>query len=506
MRKEFRWAGLWGRMMGLTRACGRSRSNFNKKNGMKQIAMVALALMPWVARAGEVGGWPQFHGPNGQGVAVGGSLPVGFGPEGARWKVAVAAGHGSPVVVGERLFLTGWEGGAAQMMCLDSASGKVRWKAAVPGEAAAEVHPTGSPAAATPASDGERVFGYFPGFGLMAWDMEGKEIWRRALEVPLVVNGSGTSPMLAGGKLVLCVDQQGGKSYVMALDPGDGRVLWRTERPGAVSNYTTPVLWRRGELAELVVSGNLQATGYDLTTGAARWTVGGLEAVSVCPSPVVGEGALYLMSRSLGGGAALPAQMEALLMAADGDGDGRLSRSEAVPLQKDGGFDFFDRDRDGFVDKREVAEAVAYLRRADYGLVALRDPAGALGDLSDSHVQWRHQKGIAKVTSPVLVQGQLLVVQEGGMVTATEAATGRVVFEKARLGPEGAGDYFASPISDGQRVCFCSLRGVVTIAEAGAELKVCHQVKLDSPIAATPALVGKRLYVRTRDQLWAFGE
>ncbi len=473
---------------------------------MKLCLLFGLLFFPGVGWSGEAAGWPQFRGPNGQGLAAGGRLPVDLGVDGVLWKVAVSPGHASPVVVGGRIFLAVWEGGQAGMVCLDAATGAEQWKASVPGAALGQVHPTGSEVAATPVCDGQRVMGYFPGFGLVAWDLAGKELWRHPLEAPFVVNGSGTSPVLAEGKLLLCADQQGGKSYLISIEPSDGRTRWRTERPGAVSNYTCPVVWRRGDRADLVVSGNLQATGYDLASGAARWTVGGLEAVSVCPSPVLGEGALYLMSRSLGGGAALPAQMEALLLAADIDGDGRLSRAEAVPLQKDGGFDFFDRDRDGWVGKEEVAACVAYLRRADYGLLAVRDPAGAGGDLSDTHLLWRHQRGIAKVTSPVLVEGKLVVVQEGGMVTATEAASGKVLFEKERLAPEGAGDYFASPISDGRRICFCSLRGVVTIAEVGAGLKVCQQVKLDSPIAATPALVGKRLYVRTRDYLWALGE
>jgi len=259
-------------------------------------------------------------------------------------------------------------------------------------------------------------------------------------------------------------------------------------------------------VVELVVSGNLQATGYTLADGRERWTVGGLEAVSVCPSPVVTETAAYFMSRSLGGGGAMPPQMDKLLMAGDADKDGKLTLQEAVPLQNDGAFSFVDRDRDGFVTPEELTTATAYLRRAEYGLFALRDPVSQTGDVSETHVQWRHQKGIAKVTSPVLVDGRLIVVQDGGMVTATEAGTGRIVFERERLGADGGGEYFASPISDGRRVCFGSLRGVVTIAEAADTLTIVHQVKLDGPIAATPALVGPRLYVRTAATLHAFGE
>ncbi len=456
--------------------------------------------------AGPVPVWPQFRGPNAQGVAVGGRLPEGFGEEKRVWVADVPPGHSSPVIWGDRVWLTAVEEEQAWLICLSAGDGRVLWRSAVPGVVSGDVHRTSSPVAATPVVDGRRVYGYFPSFGLLAWDLDGREAWRRPLEVPFVVNGSGTSPVMAEGRLVLCVDGQGGGSLVMAVDPEDGKTLWETPRPAAVSNYTTPVVWKRAGRIELVVSGNLQATGYTLVDGRERWTVGGLEAVSVCPSPVVSDDAVFLMSRSLGGGAALPAGFESLLLAADADRDGKLTFEEAVPLQADGAFSFVDRDRDGRVTADELSVAAAYLRRAEFGMFAVRDPVSQTGDVTGTHVMWRHQKGIAKVTTPVLVDGRVVVVQDGGMVTATEAGTGRVVLERERLGADAGGDYFASPISDGRRVCFASLRGVVTVAEVGEALRVLAQTKLDGPLAATPALVGPRLYVRTASRLYALGE
>lgn len=475
---------------------------------MKHILLLPALLAAAFTHAGAVpaSSWPQFRGPNGQGVAVGARLPDDFGADKYAWAVTVPPGHSSPVVWEDRIFLTGIEENRASLICVSAVDGRILWRASVPGELADNVHRTSSAVAATPATDGQRVYGYFPGFGVMSWSLEGVEAWRRPLDVPFVVNGSGTSPMMAEGKLILCVDSQGGGSFVMAMDPATGRTLWRTARPSAVSNYTTPALWKRGDVIDLVVSGNLQATGYSLADGAERWTVGGLEAVSVSPSPVVSEGAVYLMSRSLGGGAGLPPQFESLLLAADADKDGKLSFEEAVPLQNDGAFSFVDRDRDRFVTPEELTAAAAYLRRADFGLFAVRDPGSQTGDLTDSHVPWRHKKGIAKVTTPLLLGGRLIVVQDGGMVTATEAVSGRIVFERERLGTEGGGDYFASPISDGRRLCFASLRGVLTIAEIGEALTIVHQTKLDGPLAATPALMGPRLYVRAGEKLYAFGE
>lgn len=465
-------------------------------------------VLAWsgLVRGESVVTWPQFRGPNAQGVAVGGRLPDGLGPEQRGWSVEVPEGFSSPVVWGDRVFLTGVVADRTVMVCLSVADGAEVWRAEVPGDLAENVHRTSSPVAATPVTDGERVVGYFPGFGLLAWDLGGKEVWRRPLDVPFVVNGSGTSPALVEGTLILCVDAQGGKSFVMAVDPGSGRTRWQTARPAAVSNYTTPVVWKRGGVAEVIVSGNLKASGYGLSDGAERWSVGGLEAVSVSPSPVLGDGAVYFMSRSLGGGAGVPAGFESLLLVADANKDGKLTLEEAVPLQSDGAFTFVDADRDGFVTKEELATAAEYLRGADYGLFAVRDPSGATGDVSDSHVPWRHQKGVAKVTTPLLLNGRLIVVQDGGMVTATEAATGKIVFERERLGADAGGDYFASPISDGRRVCFASVRGTVTIAEIGDVPTVVHQITLEGPLGATPAIAGNRLFVRSGNQLIAFGK
>jgi outer membrane protein assembly factor BamB len=244
-------------------------------------------------------------------------------------------------------------------------------------------------------------------------------------------------------------------------------------------------------------------TGYGLADGKERWTVGGLEAVSVCPTPVVGDGQLYVMSRSFGG-SALPAGMEAMMRLADKDNDGRLTREEAPFFQKDGAFDFIDSDRDGSVVAAEFKAASEHLARAEFGLFALRDPGTATGDLTATHVAWKHQKGIAKVTSPLLYRDRLWVIADGGLLTCTEPKTGRIIFERERLGAEAGGEYFASPVAADGRIFLCSTRGVVTVIEAADTLKVLTQTALGAPIQATPALVGKRLLIRTASDLYAF--
>ena len=276
-------------------------------------------------------------------------------------------------------------------------------------------------------------------------------------------------------------------------------------RPLAVSSYTTPVIWSRDAGPEIIIAGSLNVTGYGLVDGAQHWSAGGLEAVSVCPTPVVGKGMIHLMSRSFGESAP-PSGLEAVILFADKDKSGGLSRDEAPFLQKDGAYDFIDTNRDGSITGDELKAATAHMKHGQFGIFALRDPGTTTGDITTTHTAWKHQKGTAKVASPLLYHDRLWVIADGGMLTCTDAETGRIIFERQRLGGEGGGDYFASPVAAGGRIYFCSTRGVVTVVEAAEVFKVIHQTNLGAAILATPALSGERLFIRTATHLFAFGK
>jgi len=468
-------------------------------------ACLFLALASFASSAEP--SWPQFRGVNSQGIAAEGEKPpVVFSPEShCLWKTAVPPGVSSPCVWGDRVFLTAAEGDKLLLLGIERKSGKILWRHEVTAPKQGSLHKTNSPAAATPATDGKRVYAYQAAFGFVACDFDGRELWRRPLDVPFVVNGSGTSPVLIGGKIVLACDQQGGKSYLMAFDPEDGRTLWKTPRPQAVSSYTTPVLWHRADRDEIIVSGSLSVTAYSPENGAEHWSAAGLEGVSVCPSPVVGGGQIYLMSRSFGGKAPSPAASIGMMLA-DSDHDGKLSRKEAPFLEKDGAFEFVDRNADGFVTPEEMTQASDWIRGGDFGLFALKDPGPVTGPLDKTLTVWKHKSGIAKVSCPIFAHSRLYVVQDGGLVTCTDAPTGRIVFERERLGPDGSGDYFASPVMAGDHIYLCSTRGVITVIEASEKLKILSQNKLNDPITATPAIADNKLYVRSAGTLWAFGE
>lgn len=146
-----------------------------------------------VAGAHAAESWPQFRGPNGSGVAADAARPpVAFGPEkNLRWKVSLPRGISSPIVSGGRVSVTGVADGAIFMLALEAEDGRELWRRALPASKLESSHPFSSPAAATPCTDGERVYAYTNSFGVVAYDFAGRELWQRPLPTQKVQCGAG---------------------------------------------------------------------------------------------------------------------------------------------------------------------------------------------------------------------------------------------------------------------------------------------------------------------------
>jgi outer membrane protein assembly factor BamB len=460
-----------------------------------------LLLTTATAMSAATPQWPQFRGPNSSGVAGDDKPPVELGPStNLLWKTEVPAGLSSPCVWGDRIFLTAAEDGKLLTLAVNRRDGQILWRQAVTADKPRELHKKNHLAAATPATDGKSVCVYHAGFGLVAYDFEGRELWRKPMQGFLARNGSGTSPAMLDGRLVLNCDIEEGKSFIAAFDPATGRELWRTPRAQFTSSYTTPMRWQREGGDDVVIVGSLRVVGYNLRDGQERWTIGGTEAVSVCPTPVLGDGQLYVMSRSMSG-MKMPA-FALFVLGVDKDADGKISREE-IPKQfiEQGMFTGMDRDQDGFLTEKEWSDTMAFLDQADYGIFALKPTAG--GEVTTNSVAWKSKKGVASVSSPLFYRGRVYVAQDGGRVTCFNARTGEKFFEQERIGADG--DYYASPIAADGKVYFSSGKGVVTVAEAGDTLQVKACNPIGEPIYATPAIADDALYVRTARHLWAFG-
>jgi outer membrane protein assembly factor BamB len=448
--------------------------------------------------------WPQFRGPNGSGVAPDAHPPVFFGPaSNVLWTISLPSGYSSPCVWGERIFLTGYDGEKLETLCVARRDGKILWRRTAPARQIEAFNKReGNPAAGTPATDGARVYVYFGSCGLLCYDHNGKEQWQLPLPVAKTVGdfGSGTSPIVADGLVILNRDQAT-NSALLAVNARTGRIAWQSDRPDFFSSWSTPVIWAQSA-KEVVLPGFLRLKSYDLKTGVERWTVRGL-AAAVCTSPVIGDGLLYCATWSTGGSGGEEASFPPfeMLLLGDKDGDGKISLSEAKAAKMGDFFNAYDSNKDGFIERQEWDGLRNIALQGKNSLLAIR--SGGRGDITATHVAWTVTKGLPYVPSPLFYQGRIYLVKDGGMVSCFEAKTGKELFVQERLGAPGS--YYASPVAADGKIFFASLKGVITVLEAGDTLKVLASNEFGERLGSTPALVGNQMFVRTDQHLHAFG-
>ena len=184
-------------------------------------------------------GWSRFRGPNGSGISTSTHLPTEFGPDqNVVWKTELPFGHSSPALTRERIFLTAARGEKLVTICLDRNSGRVVWEREAPRARTEKLDSRNGPAGPTPATDGTNVYVFFADYGLVSYDMSGRERWRVLLGPFNNLYGMGASPVLVGDTVVLVCDQNT-DSYVVALEQKSGRVRWKTARPEAHSGHST---------------------------------------------------------------------------------------------------------------------------------------------------------------------------------------------------------------------------------------------------------------------------
>jgi len=467
-------------------------------------------LLLFVVAAGtctakEAGGnWPQFRGVHSAGLNAEARPPVKIGPmEGVIWQIAVPPSPSSPSVWGERIFLTTFHQGSLETRCYATEDGRLLWSRGIRPDKIEDHHPVqGSPAAATPATDGQRVVSYFGSFGLICHDLDGKELWRHPLPLAQSASGfgSGASPIIVGKRVLLNRDQAE-NSFLLALDLETGKKLWAAERPDAAGSFGSPALWRNNGVDEVVLGGSARLKGYDLQTGAERWVVTGVAGM-VCTTPVVADGMLFFGAWSPGQADAPRQPWEDFLKKYDADGDGAVLLAD-YPEAKRADMRWRDRNRDGKITQEDWALLRAGDARAENVLLALKP--GGTGDISASHVRWKFQRGLPYVSCPLYYEGRIYLVRDGGIISSIDAKTGEPFYVQERLNANG--NYFSSPVAADGRIYIASLAGKLTVLKAGGEKpEILHQADFRSRIAATPVLVGQRLYLRTAETLWAFGK
>jgi len=449
--------------------------------------------------------WPRFRGPNGAGVSTETGLPAELGRDrNVLWKVKTPKGNSSPIVVRGRVWITGHEGDERVLLCYDAANGSLLWRKSVPKSRTETPHPLNGPTTPSPVSDGSSVFVFFPEVGLLAYDLEGKERWRVPLGPFGAIQGMAVSPVYIDNRVVLLIDTPE-QAYLAAFDAKTGKQAWKTERPtGFLGSYATPSLYQpAGGAAQIVVTGAVELTGYDPKSGARLWWARGITN-GPAALPLVSGDFVYTME-PVGEGAPpfknMLAQFDknknGTIEIAEIIGDGvneQIMRRVFKSVDKNMG------NNDGVIIEEEYDRAFNSGTSLG-GLVRTR--LGGQGDISQTHVGWKHTKGLPYVTAPVLYSGILYVIRDGGILSTFNPETGELLREE-RL-KDAAGSYYAQPVAADGKVYFVNHEGKVTVIQAGAKWESLSSGDLDEKVIATPAISGGHIFLRTDGTLYCFG-
>jgi outer membrane protein assembly factor BamB len=420
---------------------------------------IAVALYSQTVRMLEVEGdaqeyWPQWRGPSGQGVVEGTGYPDSWSEtENVLWKVEVPGrGNSSPIVWGNRIFLTTAYGGDRRtVLCFRRDDGKLLWEAEAPPPGSVEhVQRKNSYATATPVTDGDRVYALFGNAGLIAVDFDGNRLWHYSFGATSNYHGPGGSPLLYKDRIIFYQDQgqvfrrraapegsseQPKGSFVAAINSGTGRLLWETQRREGVG-WGTPIAIRAGDRDEIIVSSQNGVRAYDPETGRELWSARG-NTMEVIPTPAVGHGLLFCPS-------------------------GRAGPTLAIR------------------------------------------PGGS-GDVTETHIAWQSPRGSPFVPSPLVYGEYLYLINDmTSIATCLKARTGETVWQ-GRLGEARREGFSSSPIAVDGKVFLTNDDGETFVLSAGPEFELLRVNRLGEQTLATPALVDGTWYFRTASQLVAIG-
>jgi outer membrane protein assembly factor BamB len=472
--------------------------------------------------------WPQFHGPAGSGVAAEGrGVPRDFGPDkNVLWKTPLPRGHSSPCIWGNRIFVTGCAKDAKKLetFCLDRATGNILWQQSVPANQKEPIHELNSPASATAATDGERVYVYFGMFGLVCYDFDGKEIWQRPFAPIAGRFGSGQSPAVAGDFVLLATASSRFSYTLTAFDRKTGKTMWEKSRAAGFSQSlsSTPIVRPVDGGYEVLVVGGQRVCAYNLADGSERWYLTGLPAVSL-NTPVVSDAvAVFTLSNPIGDSenvVQLP-NFDDALKKFDKNGDGKIQFDE-IPAdltaftrgREDKIGDWgsvrqsaqrYDRDGDGALNREEWqalldgqaqmaqhAVTTTYCVRLD-----------GKGNMNDTGIVWKQTKSAPEVPSPLIYQGRVYLISEKGIATCRDVTTGKELYRE-RLNLRGT--CYSSPVAGDGVVLIASDGGTVALLRAGDTFELLARIQFNEAILATPALVDGKIYLRTDRQMYAFG-
>ncbi|MDB6153536.1 MAG: hypothetical protein JWL90_1989 [Chthoniobacteraceae bacterium] len=403
------------------------------------ITLAALTLGP-LANAQE---WTRFRGPNGSGLGKAPNLPAEFSEKDYNWKIELAGtGHSSPVIWGDRIFVTATPKGTARRIiaCLNAADGKVLWQKEFD-TSAYHLHADNNYSAGSAAVDAERVYLHWAapeGSGLVALDQkDGHEIWKKELGPYVSQHGPGSSPIVWEEMVIVSFDQDEPTSFLLAVDAKTGAQRWKLERPGTSHSASTPCIYspKTGSAQAILTSRTNGMTAVDVNKGTIAWELPGLMTKRCVASPFVTPAGIVIGQCGEG-------RSESFVYAVQPGADGK-SAQKLYEVVRSGGY----------------------------------------------------------VPTPIAVNDFLFLWKEDGLVTCLREATKEQLWSERVSGP-----YYGSPVSVNGRLYNMTVRGDLVVLAAGDKFQQIARIPLGEGTEATPAVSGGRMYLRTASHLISVGK
>ncbi len=422
--------------------------------------------------------WPQFRGPFASGIVESSQLPEKWDittGENIRWKIKIPGlGHSSPVIWGDRIFVTTAISGSGSdslkvglygdidevgdrsehefwVYCIDKKSGEILWEQlAHKGVPVTERHTKSSHANASPATDGKYVVAFFGSDGMFCYDFEGKLIWKKKFgrmnagpyNDPDVEWGYASSPIIHENRVIIQADILGGEGFLASLDLETGEEIWRTPRED-VATWSTPNFLKRYGERQIVVNGFSQIGGYDFDTGKELWVLSNGGDAPV-PTPIFAHGLIYIHG----------------------------SHGRYQPI------------------------------------FAIRP--GARGDITldkesttNEYIVWSIKRGAAYMPTNLVYGEYLYNLRMNGNLTCYDAISGEVIY-KERI-PEAMGITSSGVASNG-KLYYSLEQGDVVVVKAGREFEILSRNPMEDLMMASPAISEDMIYFRTQHYLVGVGE
>jgi outer membrane protein assembly factor BamB len=408
--------------------------------------------------------WPGWRGPTSNGISPLTNIPSSWsGDRNIAWKTPLEGrGHSSPVVWGDRIFLTAdvlgdkVEGLAPpkhrirgepfrhpdstgmdhkhilKVMSYDANSGKQLWvRTAYEGPVADEIHKFNTYASATSVTDGKFVYAYFESQGMYKYDFAGNQIWKMSLgPISTLGVGSGVSPVLFEDKIIILADQdEGENSFIAAISAKDGSIAWKIPRQAQVS-WTVPVILDVNKQPQLIVSGTENLIAYDPRTGKEIWRTEGVGGNSV-HTPVFGHGMVFVST--------------------------------------------------GYPTKNVMA-------------VRLNPKEG------EERIAWTYKKGTGYIPNTILYGDYLYIMTDAGLLTCLDAVTGKPAYESKRF--PNPSHFVAAPVAFDGKVLITSQDGDTYVLKAGPVHEILGTNSLGEEVSASLGIAGDSIYVRSDKNLY----